>query len=49
MLNIWVKNRFPDFNYTLIKKLNAFIDENLMIDGNESWGRQLVRLIRRKV
>ena len=49
VMNIWIKNRFPDFNYALIKKLNTFIDENLMVDGNENWAKSLVRLIRRKV
>lgn len=49
VLHLWIRSRFPDFDYALIKKINTFIDENLMKDGHENWAKSLVKLIRRKV
>ncbi|KAL6078080.1 Ras guanine nucleotide exchange factor, variant 2 [Balamuthia mandrillaris] len=53
VLGLWMKTRFADFDYDLIKRVNAFIDDitkdEKRKDWSEKWAKQLSRIIRRQI
>eukprot|EP00005_Dracoamoeba_jomungandri_P011401 CAMPEP_0174275426 /NCGR_PEP_ID=MMETSP0439-20130205/59818_1 /TAXON_ID=0 /ORGANISM="Stereomyxa ramosa, Strain Chinc5" /LENGTH=743 /DNA_ID=CAMNT_0015367527 /DNA_START=239 /DNA_END=2470 /DNA_ORIENTATION=- len=49
MLTMWIRTRFQDFDYYLLKKVNHFIENQLAKDGHQKWAKQLGKLVRRNL
>jgi len=48
-VSMWLKTRFQDFDYALIKRANSFIDCMMQENAQQKWGCQLSKIVRRKI